>query len=208
MSGSREPPRSRLTGTAMSESPADNGFELAMRCRAGDEQAWAQLYASHSQRMTCFLRRLVGDTPDLEDLVQQVFLGALSSLDRFRGDARFDTWLHGIACHVAENHQRWRFRQWRRNCSYLELGDWAASLEPDPARRVEARQILEATSTALGELDFHHRVVWVMSEIQGLDSGEVAQALGIPSGTVRSRLFEARRRLTAALAAAGLGEIV
>ena len=189
----RKDPEARRTGTG------DPGLDLALRCRAGDEAAWTELYLAHGRRVSRFLRRILGDTPDLEDLVQQVFLALLTGLEAYRGEARFGTWVLGIASHVAEGHLRRQFRWRRRQVAWQQWADAAGDRSPDPGEGVEAREILAATFRAVADMDLPHRTVWVMCEVEGLDGREVAVALGIPAGTVRSRLFRARRDVATAL---------
>jgi RNA polymerase sigma-70 factor (ECF subfamily) len=181
----------------------DPGFDLALRCREGDPAAWSELYLAHGRRVASFLRRLLGNTPDLEDLVQQVFVNLLSSLPNFRGDARFGTFVLGVATHVADTHLRREFRWRRRKVAYRLWTDAGPSLGYDPAAGAQAREILAVTFGALGQMDLGHRAVWTLSDVEGLDSEEVSRALAIPAGTVRSRLFHARRRVATALVEAG-----
>ncbi len=182
----------------------DPGFDLALRCREGDEAAWSELYLGHGRRVASFLRRLVGNTRDLEDLVQQVFVELLSCLEDFRGDARFGTFVLGVATHVAETYLRREFRWRRRKVAWRQWNDAGPSLGPDPAAGAQAREILTVTFGVLAQMDLGHRAVWTLSDVEGLDSEEVSKALRIPAGTVRSRLFHARRRVAAALVGAGL----
>lgn len=194
----------RSAGGIEEEGVRDPGFDLALRCREGDEAAWCELYLAEGRRVASFLRRLLGNTPDLEDLVQQVFVALLSSLEGFRGDARFGTFVLGVATHVAEGHLRREFRWRRRKVAWRELNDAGPSMGPDPAAGGEAREILAVTFQVLAGMDLGHRAVWTLSEVEGLDSEEVSRALDIPAGTVRSRLFHARRRVATALLGAGL----
>lgn len=171
---------------------------LLDRCRRGDEAAWAALYRAHAPRLVLFLRGVLG-RPDVEDLVQRVFLELLSSLERFRGEAAIATWLHRIAANVAQKEAR---SFWRRR---RKLDAWAAELDApcsaDACDRVAARQELERLAAALERLDWRFRVVWVMRELEGLSVEEVAEALGERPATVRTRHHRARGRLLEALAA-------
>jgi len=177
--------------------------EVVGRCRRGDPAAWAELYRRHAPTTARFLYRLVGHGGDIDDLVQQVFVELVASLDRFRADARFTTWLYGITAHVACDRLRGDALWHRRNRDYGEWCVLARDDSPDPADGALARAILEAASNVLGAMDVKLRVVWVMNELEGLDSDQIGKALGIPATTVRVRLFRARRELRDELVAAG-----
>lgn len=105
---------------------------------------------------------------------------------------------------MAERQGRWEFRTRRRAGAY---GDWlagAGSATSDPAEGLEARMALKVLGEAVAGMAHGHRSVWVMREWEGLSTEEVAQALSLPVGTVRSRLFAARRQVIEALRKAGL----
>lgn len=182
--------------------PSGPPDDLIARYRAGDEAAWADVYRACAPTIALFLRRLLGPVRDLDDLVQQVFVIALSSAGGYRGDSRMSTWLYGIATHVAAKHQRREFR-WRRRRE--AWSDWLASADPAPdaVEAAEARALLRIVAGVLDRLDFRHRTVWVLRELEDLSTDQVAVALDIPVGTVRSRLFAARREVLAALRDAG-----
>ena len=176
---------------------------LLAQCACGDECAWRELYRAHSRRVARFVAAVVGPRQDVDDLVQQVFVEVLAAARTFRGEARFSTWLFGIASHVASRHVRGEVRwRLRREAAAADADDGAW---PDPARGLEAREALAVVESAVRGLDVAHRIVWVMREVEGLPGEEVAVALGVPEGTVRSRLFHARRAVTGALEAAGFG---
>ena len=169
--------------------------ELIDRCRGGDEAAWADLYHLHSGSVARFLHRLLGVEAEAEDLVQQVFVELFTSLGRFRGDARLSTWLYRIASNVAHKHVRGRSRARRRVDALRTHALADAALPADNRGRAEASAELRRVLVAVEELDMDHRVVWVMREVEGLSTEEVALALGVREGTVRSRLFHARKRV-------------
>ncbi|MCB9735132.1 MAG: sigma-70 family RNA polymerase sigma factor [Deltaproteobacteria bacterium] len=173
---------------------------LVARCRAGDERAWAEVYAAASPTVAAFVRRLNGPDADVDDLVQQVFVELFTSIGRFRGDARLSTWLYRIAAHMSARAARTRARHRRR------LSAWAAALSVgpgahEPGGRIGARESLLVVDRALADMKPIHRTVWVMSEVEGLSIDEMAAALKTRAGTVRSRLLTARRQLGAALEA-------
>jgi RNA polymerase sigma-70 factor (ECF subfamily) len=175
---------------------------LVERCRRGDRAAWVALYRQHSRMVALFLQRLLGPTDDVEDLVQQVFCELFTSLRSFRGESSLGTWIYGICSHVAHRHVRFQVQWRRRRQAY---GDWLAASGGDRTTDAscgsDARDALRRLGQALARMDLNHREVWIMREWEGLASEEVATALGIPVGTVRSRLFRARADILEATAA-------
>jgi RNA polymerase sigma-70 factor (ECF subfamily) len=176
------------------------------RCRAGDRDAWAQAYRENAPRVAVFLRRLQVPERDVEDLVQQVFATLFTTLDRYRGEGQLSTWLYGIAAHQASRRRRLEFRWFRRRDALArELAGFVPGSE-DPARAVWARTALRTLAVALDDLPMPLRTVWVLREWEGLDTDEVGCALGLPAGTVRSRLCRARGAVLEALRQAGFEE--
>ncbi|MCB9732369.1 MAG: sigma-70 family RNA polymerase sigma factor [Deltaproteobacteria bacterium] len=177
----------------------DGQAELIRRCQAGEERAWHELYRAHAPLVARFVGRMVGAGGPVDDLVQAVFVEVFRGLRRFRGDARLTTWLYGIAHRVTAKHLRGEGRRRRREQRFADEGPLAAR-SPEPARA--AREALAVVERAVLSLPEPQRAVWVMRELEGLSTAEVAEALGTRQGTVRSRLFAAREAVLAALAAA------
>lgn len=168
-------------------------------CRQGDPSAWNDLYRRHAPLVARFLRSLLGADPELDDLVQQVFVQAVASLGAFRGDSRFTTWLLGIASNVARQHVRGRVRTRRHEAEYAESSRAEAAMAADPADGSEARACLGRLQGALEGLSLANRTVWVLHEVEGMDARQVASTLGVTALTVRVRLFRARRAVLRAL---------
>lgn len=170
---------------------------LVHRCRTGDERAWAELYHQEAPRITRFLRRLLGPERESDDAVQQVFVELFTSLPRFRGDAKLTTWIYRIACNVAGKRLRSERRRLRRMAALFDWidGDGADSSPPRPDRQVIARDELRRLASAVDELPVGQRLVWVLREVEDLSTEEVAAALDLSPGTVRSRLHHARKRV-------------
>ena len=174
----------------MSERNAER--QLVMRCAAGDERAWEELYTANAPIVTRFLVRMLGPASHVDDLVQQVFVEMFSTIRRFRGDARLSTWLYGIARNVAWSHLRTEKRRKRRHSAWKDNLHVMSNGIIDGRRQAEARMLVGALDDALQHLPLKQRAVWVMRELEGLSTEEVGRALGIKPGTVRSRLFSAR----------------
>lgn len=179
--------------------------ELISRCREGDEGAWAQLYAAQGPVVARFVGHMIGVSEDRDDLVQQVFVELLVSLGRFRGEATLSTYLYGIANRVVLHHLRSARRRRRRVDALTVESGTRQTTAPDAHGRTEARAHLRVVAEALESLSPDLRAVWVMRELEGLSTAEVATALRTREGTVRSRLFAARRQVLDALAADDAG---
>jgi RNA polymerase sigma-70 factor (ECF subfamily) len=164
---------------------------LVVRAAAGDHEAFASLAASHIDRCYALAFRILRDPHRAQDATQQALLGAWRDLPQLREVDRFDAWLHRLVVHAcyAESRgtQRWNTRFRVRSLN---------TIEPDPASSVVDRQVLE---DAFGGLTPEHRAVVVLHHHLGYPLKEIAETLGIPTGTARSRLHYAVRQLRAAL---------
>jgi RNA polymerase sigma-70 factor, ECF subfamily len=164
--------------------------ELLDRCLAGDARAWAALHGRYRPQALAFLRRLGVGPREAEDACQEVFLQVVRYLPRFERRADFRTWLYKLCISQA---QRTRRARWRRlvQVPLAWLGHrrepQAAAAGCSPGR---AAALCEA---ALAALSLGHRSVFVLYELEGLGTAEIAALLECPAATVRRRLHEARR---------------
>ncbi|MCH9684121.1 MAG: sigma-70 family RNA polymerase sigma factor [Deltaproteobacteria bacterium] len=161
-------------------------------------EAMAELYPSIHGPVRRLCSALVREPGEVDDVVQDVLLAIYRGLPRFRGDAQLLTWVRRITIRVALRH-RDRRRQSSTDALPLEL---AAAPPRDP---VEADQLRNQLLVALRGLPAPQRTVLALALIEGLPQAEIAQVLGIPAGTVWSRLHHARRRLARALVGTGDG---
>ncbi len=157
---------------------------LVQRILSGDKAAGEQFVIEHYEAIFRFLRNLTGNKEDAEDLTQQTFLRAWEALPNFRGDSSLSTWLHSIAY---REYTHW-LRSQREFVPLDEIVDM-----PDE----QANQNLEAVLLrwAIYHLDPEHREVFVLYYVQGFSVKEIAKIIGVPAGTVKSRLFFARQKL-------------
>lgn len=179
---------------------ADPDRALVTRAAAGDQDAFDELVARHRARVFNLARALVGDDGEAEDVAQEVFVRAWRALGRFRGESAFRTWLYRVALNVIQTHAS---RKARRR------GVWGSWVEPAPPsadaddgidgieRDVVRRDLIDR---ALASLPPDLRVAVTLRDVEGLEYREIAAALGIPVGTVMSRIFRARARLRPLLA--------
>lgn len=169
--------------------------QLVHRCLAGDPQAERALYDAHVDRIYRLMHRMAGDSDLAADFTQEAFIRAFERLDQFRGDSSLATWLHTIAVSVALNGMRKVKRIRSRTENIEETPDLAArpvGFSGDLKLRLHSA--IDALSEKL-------RPVFVMHDVEGYTHEEIAGTLGIPVGTSKARLFDARAKLRLALAA-------
>ncbi len=176
----------------------DDDRRLIADCLSGRRDAFGELVSRYQARLYNAAIRLVDSPEDAADVVQDAFLNAFQSLRSFKGDAEFFTWLYRIAFNAAISLKRRR----RVVVSLDSVGSTETSLEPsdhsESARtgasleRTEEESLLHA---AISRLSGEHREVLLMKDIEGLKYEEIAEVLGVPIGTIRSRLHRARLEL-------------
>ena len=204
-----------VTATPAGSRALDAEAQFIEKLKAGDAWAFDRLVAERSADVYALLYRLTEDREEARDLTQETFLQAFRHIAGFRGDADLRTWLYRIAVNQARN--RWRWWRRRRREVTLSLDDdgpagrAGANLgarlpddaAPDPEQGALAREREEALLAALGTLSRAYREVVVLRDIEGLSYEEVASALDVSVGTVKSRLSrgrnELRRRLEGSL---------
>jgi RNA polymerase sigma-70 factor, ECF subfamily len=176
--------------------------DLVASCRTGDAEAFARLVRLHEGMVFNLAARLLGDTEEARDVAQEVFLQVYRVLDRFEARSSLKTWIYRIAVNQCHNRRRSWIRRRRDRETALDEGllvgeatgvREASGSSPygETVRRERARRV----QAALLELSFEHRSVLVLREVEGLTCEEVARALGVPEGTVKSRLSRAREAM-------------
>jgi RNA polymerase sigma-70 factor (ECF subfamily) len=154
------------------------------------------MFREHGETVERMIARLVGSSPDLEDLVQTTFVEAMRTIDRYRGEASFKTWLISIAVHVAQHHLR--AGKLRRHAP-LELVPEArlATAPPDIESQLDERRLSGRLYALLDKIPARQRVALLLFTIEGRPVEEVAALMGASQTTTRSRVFFARRALRA-----------
>ncbi|KAA1258248.1 ECF RNA polymerase sigma factor SigE [Rubripirellula obstinata] len=152
----------------------------------GDRAAQRAIYEATSDRVFRLMVRMVGQQ-DADDLTQQTFVRAFTKLDQFGGESKFETWLYRLATNEALQHLR---REKHRRTKELVVEPTA-----DQTDRVEEDERATMVRSALDQLDPELRAIFTLKEESGLSYHEIAATLGIPEGTVGSRLNRARREL-------------
>jgi RNA polymerase sigma-70 factor (ECF subfamily) len=181
---------------------ADRG--LVEAAAGGSREAFDELVRRHQTSILNLVRALTAGSLDAEDLSQEIFVRAWTSLAGFRGDSAFRTWLHKVALNVIQTH-RGRTSRWRRLFQSAAASPEDPTVDPvesarDPADLERDLLMRDAIDHALGRLPEELRVAVTLRDIQGLDYKAIAELTGVPMGTVESRIFRARQRLKKELA--------
>jgi RNA polymerase sigma-70 factor (ECF subfamily) len=178
---------------------------LVERARAGDREAFNQLVAKYQRRLMRLLTRLLNDSAEAEDVVQETFIKAYRALRHFRGDAAFYTWLYRIAINSAKNVLMGRKRHGTAPAAGKETPP-PPRPEPvpdeerlrdinTPESMLASKQIAQTVNAAMDALPIDLRTAIALREIEGLSYEEIAAIMDCPIGTVRSRIFRAREAI-------------
>lgn len=180
--------------------------ELAVirRVQQGDVDAFETLVTAYEKNVYNLALRMTGNREDAQDMAQEAFIKAYNSLPGFRGDSKFSVWLYRIVSNVCLDFLR---RQKRRPASSLSVEDDegeetqldVADVSQSPEVLLEQKLTREAVRRGLDQLPEEQRQILLLREIQGLSYEEIGQTLGLEAGTVKSRIFRARKRLCAFL---------
>lgn len=176
----------------------DPDAELVARWRAGDPGAFEDLVRRHEGRVYRFLLRMLGDSTEAEDVAQETFLSLHRNGHRFRGEALFSTFVYRVATNGALNRKRGLGRRnswYRRFAEHQAVGENLPAAPPDPEGAAVHAELHALVQRELLRVPDALRAPLVLYDVEGLSYGEIAAALGIPAGTVKSRIHRARRLL-------------
>ena len=165
--------------------------EVVIRVRAGDTHLFEVLMRRYNQRLYRAVRAILQNDADAEDAVQQAYLNAYRHLGQFEGRARFSTWLTRIAVYEALSRRR-RARDQPLGSTDDEQIERAVSAAPDPERQTYTEELGALLESALATLPYGYRSVFMLREVDGLNTAETAQQLRVSEGTVKTRLHRAR----------------
>jgi RNA polymerase sigma-70 factor (ECF subfamily) len=170
---------------------------LLARLRAGDGRAFEELVIGYQHRVFGVALRMLGNRAEAEEIAQETFLRAHRALGEFRGEARLGTWLYGIASRLCLNRLASGPRRHERTDD-LALAQ-APAADTDAAGALERGELEAALHEAVAALPEDRRIVVVLRDLEGLSYDEIAEVLGLPLNTVRTRLHRARLDLKAKL---------
>ena len=175
-------------------------YAVVERVRAGDINAFEALVTAYQKQIYNLTLRYVSSPEDAADLTQEAFLRAYRSLDSFRGDSRFSVWLYRLTTNICIDFLRSRGRGSASSLTVENEDEEIEELDvPDerfePQKELERRELQRAVRDGLASLSEDAREIVVLRELQGLSYAEIGERLGLEAGTVKSRLFRARKTL-------------
>jgi RNA polymerase sigma-70 factor (ECF subfamily) len=179
--------------------------DLVRQAAEGDRDAFRELFERYQRRVLSVVMGMLHDRDAALDVTQDTFIKAYRSIDRFKGEASFYTWIYRIAVNLAID---WQRREWRRPMAAPtrspsgdgpeedaidRIGDETPGNDPFLATR--DRQLRERVREAIEELTPDHKAVILLREVEGLSYDEISRAMQCSIGTVMSRLHYARKKL-------------
>ncbi len=185
---------------------AETDPELLRRAQSGEESAFGLVMKANYERTFRLVYSIVRNEADARDLCQEIWVTVWRELPKFRGESKFSTWLHSVATRRSLDHLRKRRRWFDRFLPISNENDEIKSV-PEPSTDDDARKQTEGNERtqqlrdALDALPPKMRAVLALREIEGLSYEEIAHATSLPTGTVMSRLYHARRLLAQKLGA-------
>ena len=170
--------------------------ELLEECRAGNQLAFKEIFYMYRSYAYNLIYKITGPQGDHEDLLQEVFFQIYLSLKTFHGDSSFKTWFHRVVIHVCT--RRWRYQKAEKRISPKDtvqidaVENMVPSGEIGSLKHLELKDLVER---AVATLDYKLRIPLVLNIYSEMDLAEIASIMGIPEGTVKSRLFTARKQM-------------
>ena len=172
--------------------------ECVKRVQRGDTQSFEILVRRHQKTTFNLIYRFLGDYDEATETAQEVFLSAYRSIQQFRGDANFATWLYRIAFNHASSRRKSLNSKLQRHVALED--DVVADCSADPETSAERREIQQCVQQALNSLDRDDAQIILLRDLQDVRYEDIAETLDVPVGTVKSRLHRARQALRASLA--------
>lgn len=181
--------------------------EIIERVLGGDANAFEELVLRYEGTVYNLALRMVSNREDAADMTQETFIKAYNSLSPFRGDSKFSVWLYRICSNVCLDFLRSKSRRPQTSLASLDDDDDVQLDIPDPAAGPEEQLMkklsMQSVSEGLERLPDKQRQILAMREIGGMSYAEIGQALSLEEGTVKSRIFRARKKLCAFLLESG-----
>jgi len=169
------------------------------RLQANEDAAYDELVRTYHASIFHVAYRMLGDSNDAADSVQEIFIKVFRNIRGFRGDSSLKTWIFRIAFSEILNRLRWWKRRFRSSTVSLDDDQngsgtpiYLAASTPSPLQALESKEREQAIQHALTRLSEEHRSIVILRDIEGFSYNEIAEILGISCGTVKSRLARAR----------------
>ena len=178
---------------------SDTDQQLVQRAQRGDLRAFDLLVLKYQGRIAALVSRYVSDAGEVEDVTQEAFIKAYRALGKFRGDSAFYTWLYRIAANAAKNYLVAKGRRPGADATiedaegFDESGLLSESASPEALAM--GGELAEVVESALNALPDELKAALMLREFDGLSYDDIADVLGCPVGTVRSRIFRAREAI-------------
>lgn len=191
--------------TDSEQAPETPDQELVLKAQQGDVHAFDELVERYHGKIYGLTYNMTSNREDAEDLTQEVFIKAFQALPRFKGKSSFYTWLYRIAVNKTINYRKKRNRKRAMSLDQfdqeIKLDDVYRDLtsKGSPLRNLSLSELQKKLNEAMQNLSEKHRTVVVLHDMQGIPHEEIAKMVGASVGTIRSRLFYARRQLQAEL---------
>ncbi|MDA9993730.1 RNA polymerase sigma factor RpoE [Burkholderiales bacterium] len=180
----------------------EKDHSLVQRVQRGDKVAFEMLFTKYQRRVSRLVSRFVRSDAEVEDIVQESFIKAYRALGSFRGDSAFYTWLYRIAVNTAKNYlvaaskRPISLTQFEKNDDDDFEEDHFMSDAATPESELITKQIAETVNKTMNELPTDLREAIMLREIEGMSYEDIADSMGCPIGTVRSRIFRAREAIS------------
>lgn len=173
---------------------------LVKLVQSGNHAAFEQLVIANQTKVYNLALRMVGNEQDAYDMSQEAFIKAYHGLENFRGDSRFSVWLYRLTTNVCLDFLRAESRKSHGSLTYISEEDGEKELEIyddrfTPETVVEKKELRKAVNQGLMRLPENYRAILLLREIEGLSYEEIADTLSLEEGTVKSRIFRARKKL-------------
>ena len=177
----------------------DTDQQLVQRAQRGDLRAFDLLVLKYQTRIAALVSRYVSDAGEVEDVTQEAFIKAYRALGKFRGDSAFYTWLYRIAANAAKNHLVAKGRRPAADATIEDAEGFdeggLLSESASPEALAMGGELAEVVESALNALPDELKAALMLREFDGLSYDDIADVLGCPVGTVRSRIFRAREAI-------------
>ena len=194
--------KKQQSGKLATMTEREKDHSLVQRVQRGDKVAFEMLFTKYQRRVSRLVSRFVRSDAEVEDIVQESFIKAYRALGSFRGDSAFYTWLYRIAVNTAKNYlvaaskRPISLTQFEKNDDDDFEEDHFMSDAATPESELITKQIAETVNKTMNELPADLREAIMLREIEGMSYEDIADSMGCPIGTVRSRIFRAREAIS------------
>ncbi len=200
----------RTARLALSQQEAQYDSSLVSRFKEGDQEAFVEIVLRYREKMLAIAHTILRNHADAEEIAQDTFIRAHRSLALFRGESSLSAWLHCITLNLARN-RYWYFHRRRRHSTQsldcpinadtqATFADLVACDTPDPVRAATSKEFSELVAECMANLNIQQREILLLRNVRQYSYEEIARALAIKIGTVKSRVGRARNELRLLLA--------